>query len=199
MSSAEASWTLAGWYIWKWQKVTSSLDWYFLACYPCEAMPSPCDIKWQNHIFSCFFPPSLSCLFKGTAWHFKSLLFLPQQALTALVVLSLRYPMNFSFFFFYLHWNHCKGAHIKLVILHLFIWTFSFHCSQCSLNVKLDFCQTEDSTLYLILLKHPVPEFHTEETWIPPTVKVWIGLCICMRYISSVNPLHFFKVILSNS
>lgn len=105
-------------------------------------------------------------------------------------VLEVPYEFFFLFFFSYLHWNHCKGAHIKLVILHLFIWTFPFHCSQCSLNVKLDFCQTEDSTLYLILLKHLVPEFHIEETWIPPTVKVWIGLCICMRYISSVNPLH---------
>lgn len=156
----------------------------------------------KPHFF--LFPPhpsslSLSCLLKGTAWHFKSLLFCLSRHLlhwgfcpwgTLWIFLSF-------FFFSYMHWNHCKGAHIKLVILHLFIWTFSFHCSQCSLNVKLDFCQTEDSTLYLILLKHLVPEFHIEETWIPPTVKVWIGLCICIFLVWT--HYIFFKAILSNS
>lgn len=131
------------------------LDWYFLACYPCEAVPSPCDIKWQKHIFSCFSPPSLGCLLEGTPWHFKSLLFclsrhLPHWEICPWGTLQM-------FFFFFKEVICIEITVKKYTKLHLFIWTFSFYHSQCSLNVKLEFCQTGNSTIYLGLLKHAVP------------------------------------------
>lgn len=176
MSSAEAFWTLAGCYIWMWQKVTSSLDWYFLAsCQPCEAIPSPCDIKWQNHIFLVFSPPLSAVSSKGQPDILKVCYFASADTCCfGSFVLEVPCKCFFSFFFSYLHYSRYKGAHRKLVILHLFIWTFSFHCNTAHWMLRYTFIR-KWILQYISHSFEPVPEFHTEETWQPPTARVWCG------------------------
>lgn len=150
----------------------------------------------QKHTFSCGhptpqppppFPSAVSS--KGTAWHFKKSVILPQRALTALGVLSLSSPMrvaSFIYLYFFRFWSYLHQNHESWRRTHKHSNTTTIHLSvflslrQRLLNVE--FYQTEG----LCTIIHS-SRTHTAGVSHQKHAQLWTGLCIFISYVSSTR------------
>lgn len=145
-----------------WQKVTSSLDWYSLAFFTlvklCQA---PCDIKWQSHNFSCFFLPPLSTVCSRGQPDILKVCYFASAGTHRFGSFVLQVPyMRFFFQLFALRSmkSSMRIARFDLVVLYLFIWTFSPHCNRAHWMLRRTFIRQG----IFIHLEHAIPSFHIE-------------------------------------